>query len=406
MVAKRAFRERRFTERQVKQPGPHERCVEAEGIDAVERSQKAGAPGAQGWRVALADVIGARDREGRRQRGADRGERGDARAGEDVGLHPIDALAIRLEAIVGHRDRLQRHGAARCERARARGEVRGHELEADGLEHLDRDHLGEPSGDVAVVAILDVDAVREARGGDACGGELVLLARHRDRGDATTARRCGVDRHAAPAAPDLEQMIAGFQIEELAQALVLRALRVGERRRGRREDAARVRERFAIEEQLVERVAEIVVRVDVALAAGLRVRRAAMAQERWELREAGERRFEAVGAGAGHERADHGDEVIALPLARDERFAGAHLAAQQHAEEQPVVTYQRARCGTRARAELEHVARGQRELEVRPLPGAAQPVQRRPSQQPFRRRQQPRQRDDQRMNELGHRAPT
>jgi len=159
-----------------------------------------------------------------------------------------------------------------------------------------------------------------------------------------------------------------------------------ERRRARREDAARIRHRLRIEEQLVEGVAEVVVCVDVALAAGLRVRGAAMAQERRQLREAGEWRFEAASAGAGDERAGHRDDVLTVPLARDERFAGAHLATQQHAQEQTIVVDRGAR-RLGAGAECEHVTRRKHELEVRTAPRAAQAMERGPSQQLSRRRQ-------------------
>ena len=68
----------------------------------------------------------------------------------------------------------------------------------------------------------------------------------------------------------------------------------------------------------------------------------------------------------------------------------------------PIVVDRRARGRKRTGAELDALARRQHELEARPAPARAQPVERGPSQHLSRRRHQPRQRDDQRMCELGH----
>ena len=181
---------------------------------------------------------------------------------------------------------------------------------------------------------------------------------------------------------------------------MLRVLR-GRERRGVSEQATRIRQGLGIEEQLVERVAEVVVRVDVALAAGARVRCAAVADERRQLGEPGDRRFEPARRRADDERAQRRDEVVARPLTGDERFSRAHLAAHQHAQEHAVVVDRRAR-DDRATAELEPLSRRQHELEPRPTPRRSQPAQRRPAQHLTGRWNQPRQGNDQWMCELGH----
>ena len=114
-------------------------------------------------------------------------------------------------------------------------------------------------------------AIGEPRGRNACCSELVLLARQRDRGDSAAARPRGVDRHPAPATTDLEQVIARRQLEQLAQPIELRGLRVGERT-AVAPDRARIRERLGIEEQSIEAISEIVVSVNVALTAAPRTR--------------------------------------------------------------------------------------------------------------------------------------
>ena len=141
-------------------------------------------------------------------------------------------------------------------------------LGADGLEHLDRDDRVVRAADVAVVAQLDVDEVVQPGRADALAGQVVLLARDRDRRHPAAELAGRVQREAAPARADLEDVLAAGQARVLGDDPVLVALRVGERLVGRREDRARVGHRL-VEEQPVEVVAEVVVGGDVAARSGL-----------------------------------------------------------------------------------------------------------------------------------------
>src|SRR5450755_964843 len=141
--------------------------------------------------------------------------------------------------------------------------------------------------------------------------------------------------------------------------------------------------------------------MDVALAAGARVGRAAMADERGQLREAREWRFEAPCRRAGDERAQRGDEIIGGPIAGDECFAGTELAAQEHTQEHAVVVDRGVGgVGAAARAQLIALARWQREIEPRAAPRRAQALQRGPAQQVAGRRDEPRQRNDEWVSDL------
>src|ERR1700678_462356 len=79
-----------------------------------------------------------------------------------------------------------------------------------------------------------------------------------------------MNRKPAPSRADLDQVIVRAQIELAADAIDLGRRRFLERGVGTLEDRARVHQR-AIENQLEEIVAEIVMRRDVALAAGFGV---------------------------------------------------------------------------------------------------------------------------------------
>ena len=132
-------------------------------------------------------------------------------------------------------------------------------------------------GDVAVVLQADLDAVAEARGRDRVARVVHLALRQRHADGLHAEVLGGVHRHAAPAAADVEEPHAGPQAELAADQVVLRALRVGQRRLRRGEVGARVGHRLA-EEEAVEVVGDVVVVGDRLGVAGARVAGAAQAR--------------------------------------------------------------------------------------------------------------------------------
>ena len=143
-----------------------------------------------------------------RDRARDRAQRRQAAAREDVrvGEAPLGLLDV-VGALVD-RDRLEQHRAVRRQQRRAALEEGVEVLPADGLDHLDRDELVEGPLELAVVLQQQRDAVVDAGGADALGGERVLLGGDRRRRHAAAVARGGVDREAAPAGADLEHVVA------------------------------------------------------------------------------------------------------------------------------------------------------------------------------------------------------
>ena len=150
----------------------------------------------------------------------------------------------------------------------------GLELVADEAEVrrvvLHADVLGQPDrGDRVEAGLLDVAVVHEPHLGEVVEPLLLdrllrprrLLARQRDaeRLDAVLPR--GVPDHAAPAAADVEQPLAGLEVELAGDQVVLLGLRLLERRVLGRVDRAGVGHRRA-EDELVEAVGDVVVVVD------------------------------------------------------------------------------------------------------------------------------------------------
>ena len=84
------------------------------------------------------------------------------------------------------------------------------------------------SGHVAVVAQLDVDPAVETGGTDSLAGEVVLLARDRDRGHAAAALAGGKEREPTPTRPDLQDVIVRLKAGAIGDQPVLVALRVGQ----------------------------------------------------------------------------------------------------------------------------------------------------------------------------------
>ena len=87
-------------------------------------------------------------------------------------------------AVAGRRaeaaDRMQHHDAVRLQQRRAFVEEGAVVVDADMLEHADRDDAVEALGQVAIVPDLEMHAILEALRAGPLGGDGVLLGRQRD----------------------------------------------------------------------------------------------------------------------------------------------------------------------------------------------------------------------------------
>ncbi len=200
-----------------------------------------------------------------------------------------------------------------------------------GLDHLDGNQLVESSFEIAVVLEQQRDAVLQTLFLDAPLGIGELLVRQRRGGHPAAMVDRGIQRHAAPAGTDLQQMIVGLQIELRADALQLVQLGLLQALLGRGEHGRRVHH-GRIEEALEQLVAQVVMRGDIALRTGAGV--AVEPVQRLDHRLAEQRQRAALDAvqhiQVGNEQADHGGQVRAGPVTMDVRLARADGAACGH----------------------------------------------------------------------------
>jgi hypothetical protein len=262
----------------------------------------------------------------------DLGQRRKQATREDARLDPVGAPALPLVGHVREGDGLEAHPAAGPQGAVAGFEVRREVIGAHGLEHLDRDDRVVGALDVPVVAKLDAHAIRQAGRRDTCGGQPVLGGRHGDGRDPAAQLARGVQREPAPAAADLENVLAAAQAGPLRDDPVLVALGVGERLVGHLEHRARVGHRL-VEEQPVELVAEVVVGLDVAPAPGTGVAARPVRQRLPEPeREAPPSIRQREGLAVERRHLEQGRQIRAGPQAVHVRLAGADVAAEEHAD--------------------------------------------------------------------------
>jgi hypothetical protein len=238
-------------------------------------------------------------------------------------VHPRVAAARRPEAVIGHRDRLQRHSTARSQKPVADGEVLAPVLLAHRLEHLDRDDLVEPPVQLAIVAEQDLDLAPEPGRGHTLLGQLLLLPRDGDRGETATAGGGRVHGHPAPAGADLEHVVALADAGEIAHGVVLAPLRVGQRVT-RLEHAAGVGHGL-VQEDGEQRVRQIVVPGDVGPCARGRVSFDRRVQRLVDAAQPLQRRRHQLGQPPG-ERRQHSREVVGRPLGGHVGLAESDLA--------------------------------------------------------------------------------
>ena len=190
--------------------------------------------------------------------GEDLGEGGDVAAGEDVLVD--EGLVVGGGG--GLRHGVEQHDAVGGEEA-VGGAEEGRVLrQADVLEHADGDDVVEAALDLAVVLDAEAHAVGEAGGGGALGGDAVLLLGEGDAGDVGAGDAGEVERHAAPAAADVEDAGAGADEELGGDQALLGELGLVERHVGVLEEGAGILH-VAVEEEPVEPLVEVVVVGDV-----------------------------------------------------------------------------------------------------------------------------------------------
>ena len=99
---------------------------------------------------------------------------------------------------------MQQHDAVVGEQLRALAEERVVVIDADMLEHADRDDAVERPVDVAIVLQLEARALGQALFRGALVGDGVLLLRQRDAGHVGAGDLGEIEPKAAPAAADVE----------------------------------------------------------------------------------------------------------------------------------------------------------------------------------------------------------
>ena len=183
---------------------------------------------------------------------------------------------------------------------------------------------------VAIVAEAQVDALVQPGGGDTRLAVLQLRAGDGEAGHAAAACGGGAFRERAPSAADLQQVMRRVHLEQLQQALVLGLLRLVEaQRRFAGEERARIGH-AGIEPLGVERVAQVVVRANVAARARPRVgaQQVRHAQEESAQRIAVEHLRQRFLVGGAQAQQRH--HVGRLHQAVAPRFEEPHLGAAQH----------------------------------------------------------------------------
>ena len=137
---------------------------------------------------------------------------------EDVALDKVDAAFGLLKALFTNGDGLQQHQAVGLEQLGTLFEIGGQETMAHRFNHFDRHQLVVLTGEVAVIAQQHGHLILQAQRLDTLGGVGELLLGQGRGGDPTTIMLRRIQRHAAPAGTDFQQMVAGLERQFLADA--------------------------------------------------------------------------------------------------------------------------------------------------------------------------------------------
>ncbi|CEE59684.1 hypothetical protein XACW160_290032 [Xanthomonas citri pv. citri] len=335
-IADRAFQKTGLAIGQVKLPHADEALVVTQRTHLRQLRHETLPPRTQGQRIARADVFqveqaqiaGARDCAGHRR------DRRDEAAREDMPFDEVHRMQRLFVAVVFDGDGLDQRFAIVSQQAADLGEVRIQILVADGFDHLDRDHAVEAAFQVAVVAQQHRHPIAQTCRGDALVGQLELLAGNGGGGDAAAVFACGVQCKAAPAGADLHHMMVRRQAQFLADAFELAGRRALQCRLALRlfavdKDGRRVHQVF-IQKQFEQRVAQVVMRGDIAPAAAAGIARKRMQAahgQAAQARGAGLHRVQplAVAQQQPHQR----HQVVALPLPIHIRLARTDAAVER-----------------------------------------------------------------------------
>src|SRR5580692_8437138 len=95
---------------------------------------------------------------------------------------------------------------------------------AYSLEHFDGGNAVETALNIAIIGQLDIDQIGKPRFCRDLFGKGALFLRKRDASDAATIFSRYEHREAAPAAPDFQNAMSGFQLQDLSELLPFVAL--------------------------------------------------------------------------------------------------------------------------------------------------------------------------------------
>ena len=267
--------------------------------------------------------------------GAEGRRAGQAAARKHVLLDEVGAADVALEQLVLDHDALDAGLATRLEQARDRLEIGRPVLATDRLDHLDR-------ADGVVRAILDVAIVLQTQVGlrHALPGVGQLLGRQGHPGHRGTEFGDGLLGQGAPAAANLQHTVAGLDTGQLQGAAHLGVLGRDHVLFGRLEPGRRV-VHGRVQPELVERVAQVVVGMDVLAAVGARVAVELVAHPVGQATEPGavDHVFEV--APVGQEQAQQVGEVAGAPVTREVALGKADVTRfERRAAGVPVVQVQ------------------------------------------------------------------
>ncbi len=261
-------------------------------------------------------------------------------AREDVALDEVGAAPVVVEQIVGDGDGLDAGARAGFELTCHGAEKAGPVSLAHGLEHFD--------GGDAVVAVWRGDAVEVAvvaqfepglrRGlGEPGAGVGQLLGGQGDAVEAQPALRADFGQ-AAPAAADFQHPRARLELQLVEHAGVFSGLRLFQRQRGVAVEQGAGVSHARVEPELIEGVADVVMRVDVVAASSAAVAAQKMADAVGQPAQQAAMQRAGDDLAVGHQQLEQRGQIGRVPGAAHPGFGKGDVAALEYfAHDRPVV---------------------------------------------------------------------